>query len=96
MIGPSSFLVCKPKQVDRFRKVVDLHYDRSTLSFSDVNAVYFHELDSEPILLFRQHAFDDLKLKLRGRRQLVAEFKIDRKAWLTTIQTVEWWIAYSF
>ena len=67
------FLVCKPKHVVRFRKVVDLHYDRSILSFSAVNTVYFHEQDSEPILLFRQHAFDDLKLKLRGRQQLVAE-----------------------
>ena len=70
---PSSFLVCKPKHVVRFRKVIDLHYDRSILPFSAVNAEYFHELDSELILPFRQCACDDLKLKSRGRRQLVAK-----------------------
>ena len=42
-------------------------------SFSVVNAVYFYELDFEPILPFRQCAFDDPKLKSRGRQQLVAE-----------------------
>ena len=73
LIGPSSFLVRKPKHFVRFRKVVDLHYDRSVLSFSAVNAVYFHELDSNLIVPFRHCACDDLKLKSRGRRQLVAE-----------------------
>ena len=51
-IGPSSFLMRKAKHFVRFRKVVDLHYNRSVLSFSAVNAVYFHELDSELILPF--------------------------------------------
>ena len=67
------FLVCKPKHVVRFRKVVDSHYDRSIPSFSVVNAVYSHELDFKPILPFQQCALDDLKLKSRGRQQLVAE-----------------------
>ena len=54
LIVLSLFLVCKPKHVVRLRKVIDLHYEDSILSFSTVNAVYFHELDSELILLFRQ------------------------------------------
>ena len=44
LIGPSSFLVCQPKHVVRFRKRVYLLYDRGILSFSAVNAAYFHEL----------------------------------------------------
>ena len=40
--------------------MVDLHYDGSTLSFSIVNAVYFHKLGFEPILPFQQCAFDYL------------------------------------
>ena len=73
LTGPSLFLACKPKNVVRFRKVVDLHYDRSILTFSAVKALYFHEQDSELIPPFRQCACDDLKQKSRGRRQLVAE-----------------------
>ena len=52
---------------------------RSILSFSAVNAVNSHELDFEPILLFQQCACDDLKLKSRGRRQLVAETKYQQE-----------------
>ena len=73
LIDPTLFLACKPKHVVRFQKAVDLHYDRGILSFSAVNAVCFHELDSELTPPFRQYACDDLKLKSRGRRQLVAE-----------------------
>ena len=43
-IDPWSFLVCKPKHIVQFRKVVDLHYDRSNPAFPVVNAAYSRKL----------------------------------------------------